>query len=300
MIDLHMHSCYSSDGERTPAELAAQCAAQGVSLMAVADHNCARANTEAAAAARKEGISCLSGIEIDCVYERTNFHVLGYGIAAASPDFLQIEQDVRAQSLLASHERLRKTQALGFRITESELQEKVRGSYWDTCWTGELFAEILLAKTEYARHPLLAPYRAGGGRANNPLVNFYWDFYAQGRPCYVPEEYPPLQRVTEIIHSNQGAAVLAHPGVNLKGRDFLLSGLLSRGIDGIEAYSSYHTPEQAEYYAQAAREYGLFVTCGSDYHGKTKPAIRLGMHGCPLSDAELLAQLPDCMRQFFR
>lgn len=45
-----------------------------------------------------------------------------------------------------------------------------------------------------------------------------------------------------------------HPGVNLKGKEFLLDNILNLGIDGIEAFSSYHNPKQAEYDYQAAQE----------------------------------------------
>ena len=47
MIDLHMHSRYSEDGEFTPLELVEQCAKAGVHMMSVTDHNCVKANEEA-------------------------------------------------------------------------------------------------------------------------------------------------------------------------------------------------------------------------------------------------------------
>ena len=43
MIDLHMHSRYSDDGEFTPTELIEQCTQKGVRIMSVTDHNCAKA-----------------------------------------------------------------------------------------------------------------------------------------------------------------------------------------------------------------------------------------------------------------
>lgn len=63
MIDLHMHSRYSEDGEFTPSELAEQCAGNGVRMMSVTDHNCAKANEEAAKAAKEKGIAYIPGIE---------------------------------------------------------------------------------------------------------------------------------------------------------------------------------------------------------------------------------------------
>jgi predicted metal-dependent phosphoesterase TrpH len=298
MIDLHLHSRYSSDGERSPEELIRLCRESHITLASVADHNCIRANTEARAAAAAAGIACLPGIEIDCVFAGVNFHVLGYGIDLPGRGFAEIEQNVRDQGRGASLTMLAKTQALGFAVTEEELARLTKESYWPETWTGELFAEVLLQKPEYRQHPLLAPYRPGAPRGDNPYVNFYWDYYAQGKPCHAPVRYPAMEDILACIHKNHGAAVLAHPGVNLKGKEELLGAVLSLGMDGIEAFSSYHTPEQAKFYFEAAQARGLFVTCGSDYHGKTKPAIRPGIHGCLLSDAALQAQLPDCMKRY--
>lgn len=52
--------------------------------------------------------------------------------------------------------------------------------------------------------------------------------------------------------------------------------LLLLELDGLEAFSSYHTSEQAAYYSSLAGKRNLLSTCGSDYHGKTKPSITLG------------------------
>lgn len=291
MIDLHIHSNYSDDGEFTPLELVEQCGAQGVELMAITDHNCARAAGEAKEAARERGLRYLAGIEIDCTFEGANFHMLGYGIDDASPDFLEVEENIRVQVREASLEMLEKTRKLGFLVEEWEMRRLSEKSRWPDSWTGEMFAEVLLAKPEYKEHPLLMPYREGGSRADSALVNFYWDFYSQGKPCHADIRIPDMRKVLDIIHHNHGLAVLAHPGVNLKGREQLLEGIAALGIDGIEAFSSYHTPEQALKRMEQARTYGLFFTCGSDYHGKTKPSISLGGHGCGIPEETLRGEL---------
>ena len=281
MIDLHMHSKYSDDGEFSPLALVELCAAQGITLMSVTDHNCVCAQAEAAPEAKRRGITYIPGIEIDCTFQNTNFHMLGYRIDAVSPDFKEIEENIRRQGQSASLEMLKKTQALGFSVTEEEMRRMSQDSYWPKIWTGELFAEVLLSKPEYVDHPLLLPYRPGNVRGDNPYVNFYWDFYSQGKPCHTSVTYPSMQEVLDIIHQNQGIAVLAHPYVNLKGNLQLLEEILKLDIDGLEAYSSYHTPAQRAQMASLAREKQLLVTCGSDFHGKTKPSISLGMHGAP-------------------
>jgi predicted metal-dependent phosphoesterase TrpH len=292
MIDLHMHSFFSEDGEMKPEELIRKCAALGMSMMSITDHNCVKANETAMRAAHALGIAYIPGTEIDCMYKGTGFHVLGYGIDYRSSDYEKIERDVREQGLRASLERLEKTQLLGFHVTEDEMWQKSKDTYWEESWTGDLFAEVILAKPEYAGHPLLRPYREGGGRSDNPYVNFYWDFYSQGKLCYVEMSYPPMEEVIRIIHGSGGKAVLAHPGVSLKGKETFLEGILDLGIDGIEAFSSYHNPAECFHYYHEAKRRGLFVTCGSDYHGKTKPSVFLGKNGCMLSDEEIAGQMP--------
>lgn len=104
-----------------------------------------------------------------------------------------------------------------------------------------------------------------------------------------------MEEIVDMIHRNHGVAVLAHPGVNLRGKEFLLDNIINLGIDGIEAFSSYHNPKQAEYYYQTAQEKKIFVTCGSDYHGKTKPSIGIGQHNCPISYTEITQQLSSAL-----
>ena len=290
-IDLHMHSFYSDDGECSPRELVGKCLESGIKVMAIADHNSVRANEQGKEAAGDAGITYIPAVEIDCTYEGVNFHVLGYGIDYTSPDFAGIEDNISRQGAAASVKMLHATRALGFEVTGEEMAALAGNNYWKDRWTGEMFAEILLDKTEYKEHPMLMPYRQGGERGDNPYVNFYWDYYSQGKPCYVEMRYPGLGQIVETIHGNGGYAVLAHPGVNLKGHEELLRPLIETGLDGIEAFSSYHSREQALDFYNQARNHNLFYTCGSDYHGKTKPSFYVGQHGCVMPYEEVLGQL---------
>ena len=244
-IDLHIHSCYSEDGEYTPAKLVQMCVGAGVTIMAIADHNCVKGSQEAVELARREHLRCYPAVEIDCTYQNTNFHVLGYDIQLKSPDFEAIEQNVRKQCVDASKERLRLINRLGFTLTETELKAITAGGYWSEHWTGEAFAEALLKNEKYLESDILRPYREGGGRSDNPYVNFYWDYCSQGKPCYAGMTFPDMRDVIGIIHRNGGKSVLAHPGVNLRGNFERIDQLIPLGLKGIEAYSSYHTPETA-------------------------------------------------------
>jgi predicted metal-dependent phosphoesterase TrpH len=121
------------------------------------------------------------------------------------------------------------------------------------------------------------------------MVNFYWDYYAQHKPCYVHIEFPPLQDAINMIHRNGGKAILAHPGNNLKGSLELIEEMIPLGLDGVEVFCSYHNNNQEliSYLYDLAIKNGLIITAGSDYHGKTKPAVTLGGYDCWVNSKDI-------------
>ncbi len=288
-IDLHMHSKFSDDGDFTPESLVQQCYEAGIKVMAIADHNSIKANTYASVEAKKLGIEYIPAIEVDCTYKGVNLHLLGYGVDSTNIDIMHIEENVFTQELACSNEKLRLTNELGFNLTKADMDEVSDNGVW----TGEMFGEVILEKPEYNDHELLKPYREGGSRSDNPFVNFYWDFYAQGKPCYTKIEYPDLARAIEIINNAGGVAVLAHPGNNLKGKYELFDEMVEEGIQGVEAFSSYHGDEAIAYFNEKGNEYNLLVTCGSDYHGKTKPSIPLGGSKCTIDQDTIYNKLKE-------
>ena len=285
-IDLHMHSMYSDDGEYTPTQLVDMCHEAGVKIMAIADHNWIKANEEAKKHADELGMTYIPAIEIDCTYKGVNLHVLGYGIDNQEV-FNQLGEDIEKQEIACSMKKLELTNALGFDLKKEQLDAlSTNGVY-----TGEMFGEALLNDSRYDDHELLKPYRQGGERGDNPYVNFYWDYYAQGKPCYTEIHFPTLEETIQLIHQHGGVALLAHPGNNLKGQFELFDEMVALGLDGVECFSSYHTTETNEYFYNKAKELNVLYTCGSDFHGKTKPSIYLGENGC-LNPQEI----EDCLK----
>ena len=286
-IDLHLHSYYSDDGEFSPSELMKRCHARGITIVAIADHNSIKAVEEAKKEANKYHIHYISAIEIDCTYRGINLHVLGYGIDGKDKAFHDLEENILHQERASSTKKLELTNRLGFDIKQEQLDELSNSGVY----TGEMFAEVLLNDSRYEEHELLQPYRPGGNRSDNPYVNFYWDFYSQGKPCYTEIIYPTMEEVIKMIAGSGGVSVLAHPGNNLKGNFEILEEMIEAGIQGVEAFSSYHDRETAEYFLQKGRERKLLVTCGSDFHGKTKPSIQIGETGCSLNPLEIQEEL---------
>lgn len=286
-IDLHIHSNYSDDGECTPKELVKQCKNAGIRIMAIADHNSVKAIDEEKEICQQMGIVCLPAIEIDCRFKGVNLHVIGYGMDYTKAEIIILEEKIVSQEVAMSKEKLRLTNQLGFSLIEEDLS--VLSS--NGVWTGEMFAEALLAKEEYLNSNLLKPYREGGHRSDNPFVNFYWDYYAQGKPCYVEIKLPDIEEIISVIHKYGGITVLAHPANNLKDRFELFDEMLAIGLDGVEAFSSYHTKNDIDYFYQKAKEHHLLVTCGSDYHGRMKPMIQLGGSKCYIDQNIIEEQL---------
>lgn len=77
-----------------------------------------------------------------------------------------------------------------------------------------------------------------------------------------------MEEIIDIIHRNHGVAVIAHPGINLKGKDFLLEEILEFGIDGIETFSSYHSQKQTDFYYHAAQKKIILSLAGVITTGK--------------------------------
>ena len=274
-IDLHMHSMYSDDGEYTPTQLVDMCHEAGIKIMAIADHNWIKANKEASQRCKELGMTYIPAIEIDCTYKGINLHVVGYGIDD-SEVFNKLGESIETQEQTCSIKKLELTNKLGFDLTKDQLDAlSPNGVY-----TGEMFAEALLKDPRYTDADLLKPYREGGERSDNPYVNFYWDYYAQGKPCYTEIKFPTLEETIKLIKEHGGVSVLAHPGNNLKGKFEVFDEMVQLGLDGVECFSSYHPEEVNNYFYHKAKELNVLYTCGSDFHGKTKPAIHLGGNGC--------------------
>jgi predicted metal-dependent phosphoesterase TrpH len=110
-----------------------------------------------------------------------------------------------------------------------------------------------------------------------PYINFYHDYFAQGSPAYVKIDYISYSEAIDLIKSQDGIPIIAHPGVNLRNREALINELLDNGALGLEAFNNYHDFNQINYFAGIADRRHLLLTCGSDFHGKNKPLIKPGL-----------------------
>ena len=211
IIDLHMHTLYSDDGEFSPSELIKLCKDAGIKIAAIADHNSVKAVEEAVREGEKNAITVIPAIEIDCIYEGVNLHLLGYYIDPKFQRFYELEEDILRQEQTASPKRVELIQKAGIYVN----LDKIKNLSKDGVITGEMIAESSLYEPENKDNDLLKPYLSGGSRSDNPYVNFYWDFCAQGKIAYAHVNYISLEEAISIIIQSGGIPILAHPGKNV-------------------------------------------------------------------------------------
>ena len=135
------------------------------------------------------------------------------------------------------------------------------------------YGKALFEDARNKNNKLLEPYR----NMDNRLVQFALDWLVSARPYNVPQELPSAEDVISLIINNGGIPVLAHPAVTLgTSSDDVISEFLSLGVQGIEASTSWHKQEEQDYYLQFCQQKNILATCGSDFHGSSKPHIALG------------------------
>ena len=269
--DLHIHSNYSSDGEFEVSDIISKGLAQNIDYLSLTDHNSVKGIDEAVVLAKKAGITFIPGIEIDCNFEGIDLHVLGYQVNWKSVDFSRLEESVYSKVMDSFAEMIHNINKLGFIIDAPTVLAQANGKLP----TGELIAEVMLSDEKYYSS-LLTPYMKGGERSDMPYINFYLDYFTQGKPAFVPINFITYKDAIEIIKDNGGVPVVAHPGLNLKNKESIVETLLDNGAEGLEVFNNYHSMEQISYFAALAQKRNAIMTCGSDFHGKTKPLINIG------------------------
>jgi hypothetical protein len=246
VIDLHTHTT-ASDGRCSPAELVARASGAGVHVLSVTDHDTTAGAAESHAACAQAGVEFVAGIEITAVVDGVDVHVLGYFI----------EPDADALSTFLATQRRRRI-------------ERVRRIVERLAGLGiALDVDAILRPTESgegkaAGRPWIARALVAGGHVADTSEAFE-KYLKTGAPAFVPRLGPDPAEVFAQIHAAGGIASFAHPG--LTKRDDLIPRFAAAGLDAIEAHHSKHSPDDTDRYLALARQHGLGVSGGSDYHG---------------------------------
>ena len=251
-IDLHAHST-ASDGTQPPADVVASARAAGLDVLALTDHDTTSGWDEAAAAAEREGVTLVRGIEISCERDAASIHLLGY---LTDPDHPGLSAEL-ARAREARVSRLE-------RMVELMAADGIPISY------AEVLASVPPGATEGRPHIADALVRKGVVADRDAA---FAEWLSNDSPYYVRHYAPDPARAVELVVEAGGVAVHAHPFTRARGRmasDGLIEELAAAGLAGVEVDHRDHDEDARSRGRALASSLGLLVTGSSDYHGAGK------------------------------
>jgi predicted metal-dependent phosphoesterase TrpH len=272
LVDLHIHSSKSSDGDFSPFHIVQLAKDKKMKAISIADHDTVAAYPETLRYGKEAGVEIIPSMELTTLFEDREFHLLLPFVQWKSKIVADLISQVAKRRVKEARGRVEKLRMLGFDISWKEVQKETG----DFPPLGVTIAQILLRKAEKDKNPRLNKYLEENNLPMAPYY-FYKDYFMEGKPASVPRQNVSLLEVLEIIPKTGAVPVLAHPGAyfqNVKKPDLLV--LKEKGLQGLEVYTSYHSSEQSDLYLKMAQDLDLVPTAGSDFHGTIKPHIPFG------------------------
>ncbi|WP_392542899.1 PHP domain-containing protein [Oryzobacter telluris] len=270
-IDLHTHST-ASDGTEAPALVVERAVEAGLGTIALTDHDTTLGWDEAAAAARRLGLTLVPGIEVSCARGRQSIHLLAYLPDPTHPDLVAELEQARDSRDTRLDRMVSRMAADGIPVTV----EAVR-------------AEVEEGATVGRPHIADALVRAGVVAHRDEA---FATVLGNDSPYYVAHYAPDPVRAVEVVRAAGGAAVVAHAWSGTRGRvvsDAVIEEMVAAGLTGIEVHHRDHDAEAVAHLHDLATALGLVATGSSDYHGDGK-LNRLGEF---TTDPDALAAIED-------
>lgn len=283
-VDLHLHTTFS-DGTLTPTELVDLCAARGLKVIAISDHDSTEGLSEAMeAVAAHPDLTIIPAIELSTDIPGSEIHILGYFIDTGDRDF----QDTLEQFRMGRHARgemmVRKLNDMGLDISWERVQQISDGGA-----IGRPHIAQALVESGHIEYPREAFDRYIG--RNGPA-------YVE-RPKLTPED------AVGLLVKNGALPVMAHPTYSQSKSDRgdvaslreTVRNLRGHGLQGMEVFYGDYTPEQVAYLKEIADELEIVPCGGSDYHASGNPGEpQVGSVGPPMSTVGRLRAIKGKLR----
>jgi predicted metal-dependent phosphoesterase TrpH len=241
--DLHLHTFYS-DGTQSPQIIVELAAKNGLTTIAITDHDVVTGIDPAIEVGKKVGVEVIAGIEFTTEALNTEVHILGYFV------------DYYDQLLLTNIDKIQHgRESRIFKICEKlkNLGVEIQAE--------EVFA---LAGHRAPGRPHVARVLVKKGFVSSIKEAFdrYLDFHG---PAYVSHYKLSPAEAIKLVLGAKGLPVYAHPASS--NCDQIIPDLMAAGLVGLEVYYFSHNQSQVKHYQALAKKYGLLLTGGSDYHG---------------------------------
>ena len=258
LADLHIHTYYS-DSTSSPEEVVEEAIKNGLSCIAITDHDIVDGYAPALKAAQGRDLEVIPGIELSAEFEGRDIHILGYFIDYNKGPLVDKIESFLDERVRRMKQMIFNLQALGINdiaFEEAAALTKSRA-------LGRMHLAILLVQKGYAKN----------------IKNVFEKYLALGKPGYASKfKQSPFEAI-DLIHQSGGLAVMAHPMLTQK--DELIPRMVRYGLDGLEVYYPNCIPLVREFYQKIAIKHGILLTGGSDAHGKIKVYTYVGKESIP-------------------
>ncbi|MBQ7718003.1 MAG: PHP domain-containing protein [Clostridia bacterium] len=255
-IDLHTHS-NKSDGSMTPSELVRHAKKQGLTAIALSDHDGIDGVQEAYNEGKKIGLEVVPAVELSAQSE-TETHILGYYIDIYNPILTEKLAEIKQKRIERNADTAANLQAYGFDITLED--------------AAEFAGSDMLGRAHFAKAMVKKGYA-------DSVQDAFDRFLSYGKPCYSKRQLLTDKECISLINTAGGLAFCAHLHLMKKSDEDLydfLKDMKTAGLCGIEGYYTDYTTEMGQKYRSFAKELGLELSGGTDFHGEMKPHIAIG------------------------
>lgn len=256
LCDLHTHSIYS-DGTCSPGEIIDEAIKIGLSAVALTDHNTIDGLPDFIDAARGKKIEIVPGAEFSVDYNGIELHILGLFIL---PECFEKVSDLmisvnkrKEESNIALIGSLNRA---GFALDYGTIKSSTPNGKFNR-------AHIARAMVERGYI--------------NSIKEGFDTILSKSAGYYKEPQMLTAAEIIDFISSIGAVSVLAHPFLNLNEQELIEFLSRNNGLDGMECYYSTYDEETIIKSIRIANKFGLVCSGGSDFHGATKPDIKLGV-----------------------
>lgn len=246
--DLHIHTTYS-DGSYSNEEVIKMAKEKGLTHIAITNHDTTRGLDEALELGEKYGIKVIPGVEISSYdYDRKRrVHILGYNISLEGKNINKL----CSKTLVKRNSNTLKQAAIlieeGYDISLANLSK--------ACETSKVLYKQHIMEELINKHYCDSIY-----------CELYYRLFKNNGVCAMDIEYVDAKDAVKAIVADGGIPVLAHPG-EFDSYDIIES-LVQCGLKGIEINHPKNTTDDVKKIKEYAEKFNLFLTGGTDYHGK--------------------------------
>ncbi len=284
-IDLHIHTTMS-DGTFTPKQVIDEAYKNGVSVMAITDHDTTESYTdELFEYAKSKNIKLIPAVEISTKASKAGVHVLGYNFDWKDEKFKEELFKLRNIRHDYLHDVAKKLEEIGYYLNIEEL-DKI-----DAVTKAHIALDIVNNEKNKAKLMNDFGYIPSKGEFIETIMN-------ENCPAYVKKRTVSPKQAADIIREANGKVVLAHPVAYVHEDGFtdedILNIINDMKPDGLEANYLYHDRynneiDETKKWNEFANKNNLFVTIGSDFHNKDgiRPEIGFVNTNFTLTDEEV-------------